>query len=163
VGKILGGEQFLDEQFTVKRLGERLAATRPTILHLASHGQFTGSPDTSFIQAYDGLVSLNELERLLLESNSPLDLLALSACETAAGNSRAVLGLAGVAVRAGARSVLGTLWSVSDDVTLTAISDFYQNLKSGMSKARALQRAQVRQIQRQAHPLSWSPFVLIGL
>jgi CHAT domain-containing protein len=163
VGKILGGEQFLDEQFTVKRLGERLAAARPTLLHLATHGRFTGSPDTSFLQAYDGPLSLNQLERLLLESDSPLDLLALSACETSAGNSRAVLGLAGVAVRAGARSVLGTLWSVSDDVTLTVIEDFYEHLKSGMSKAQALQRVQVRQIQSHAHPRSWSPFLLIGL
>ena len=163
VRTLLGGEQFLDAQFTVEQLRSRLVAANPTILHLATHGKFTGSVETSFIQAYDRPVGLNELERLLLDSGRSLELLTLSACETSLGNSRAVLGLAGVAVRAGARSVLGTLWSVSDEVTLTVISDFYENWKSGMSKPAALQAAQIKQIHNLAHPRSWSPFVLIGI
>ncbi len=163
VRTLLGGEQFLDAQFTVEQLRARLVAANPTVLHLATHGKFTGSVETSFIQAYDRRVGLNELERLLLDSGRSLELLTLSACETSAGNNRAVLGLAGVAVRAGVQSVLGTLWSVSDDVTLTVIADFYQNWRSGMSKAEALQAAQIKQIHHLAHPRSWSPFVLIGI
>ena len=79
----------------------------------------------------------------------------LSACQTAAGNDRAGLGLAGVAIRAGARSAVGTLWPISDEATRELVVTFYRELKKpGVSKAAALQRAQAKLIagERFAHP-----------
>ncbi len=77
------------------------------------------------------------------EALYPLELLFLSACETAAGDQRAALGLAGVALRAGARSVVGSLWPISDVATSDLVARFYDGLKDpSVSRAVALQRAQ---------------------
>jgi CHAT domain-containing protein len=94
-----------------------------------------------------------------------LELLALSACETAAGDDRAALGLAGVAVRAGARSALATLWSVDDRVSAELVSEFYAGLgREKLSRAEALQRAQVEVLSTRSyrHPGYWAPFLLIS-
>jgi CHAT domain-containing protein len=83
------------------------------------------------VLTHDGRVGLGELERLLAPSrfrDEPVELIALSACETAAGDDRTALGLAGVAVKAGARSALATLWQVSDEATALAAAEFYRQL-----------------------------------
>ena len=98
-------------------------------------------------------------------SHSPVELLTLSACETAVGDDRSPLGLSGVAYKSGARSTLGSLWPVSDEAAQKMLPVFYQALKtSGTSKARALQQAQVELIQSEdlSHPAFWGPFILIG-
>jgi len=95
----------------------------------------------------------------------PIELLTLSACETAQGSDRAALGLAGVAVQAGARSALGTLWSVNDVAVAELVSEFYRQLhEQPVSKAVALQRAQLKFIADPSHrhPFYWSPLLLIG-
>ncbi len=95
----------------------------------------------------------------------PLELLVLSACQTAAGDDRAALGLAGVAVHAGARSAIGTLWFISDESTLELVTDLYRHLGDPtLSKAQALRQAQLKLIagDRFAHPVYWSPFLLIS-
>jgi CHAT domain-containing protein len=92
-------------------------------------------------------------------------LLTLSACQTAAGDNRAALGLAGVAVKAGARSALATLWTINDQATAVLINEFYDQLQDiSLSKARSLQQAQIRMLQdlRYHHPGYWSAFLLIG-
>jgi CHAT domain-containing protein len=92
-------------------------------------------------------------------------LLTLSACQTAAGDDRAALGLAGVAVKSGARSALATLWAINDQASAMLVTEFYrQLLKENVSKAQALQRAQNALMQnvRYRHPGYWSPFLLIG-
>ena len=97
--------------------------------------------------------------------DNPLELLTLSACETAAGDERAALGFSGVAVKAGARSVLGTLWSVDDPATADLVHRFYRGLlQEKLSRARALQAAQRELIRdfRYSHPAFWAPFQLIG-
>ncbi|HBE17692.1 MAG TPA: hypothetical protein DDW51_08775, partial [Cyanobacteria bacterium UBA11367] len=90
----------------------------------------------------------------------------LSACQTATGDERAALGLAGVAVRAGARSTLATLWVVDDEGTANLMIKFYEELKDpNVSKAEALRRAQLwlmAQDERFKKPYYWAPFVLIG-
>jgi CHAT domain-containing protein len=100
-----------------------------------------------------------------------IDLLTLSACETAVGDDRAALGLAGVAIKAGSRSALATLWCVDDEASTRLISDFYSQLKvHPLHKALALQQAQIKQLrrardpadQRFQHPYYWSPYLLIG-
>jgi CHAT domain-containing protein len=112
---------------------------------------------------------MNTLESLIRPSQyrgRPVELLVLSACQTAAGDDRAALGLAGVAVKAGARTVLASLWFVNDQSTSTLISEVYQELRraSSVSKARALQAAQVKMLndRRYRHPCYWSPFLIIG-
>jgi len=95
----------------------------------------------------------------------PLELLTLSACETAEGDDRAALGLSGIAVKAGARSALGTLWQAHDEAAQLLVAAFYEALlEPGVSRAAALQRAQnqIRSQTRFRHPAYWSAFILIG-
>jgi CHAT domain-containing protein len=99
--------------------------------------------------------------------DQPIELLTLSACETAEGDDRAALGLAGLAIQAGARSALGTLWQVNDGATSVLIQDFYHQLQdASVSRARALQKAQQRllagETRHYTHPAYWSAFLLIS-
>jgi len=92
-------------------------------------------------------------------------LLTLSACETAAGDDRAALGLAGVAIKAGARSALATLWPVDDAATSELVEEFYTQIQDpALSKATALQRAQLKILSNpeRAHPIFWAPYLLIN-
>ena len=94
----------------------------------------------------------------------PIELLVLSACETASGDRRAALGLAGFAVRSGARSTLASLWQVDDRSTSILMSEFYRHLTldSKITKAEALRRAQLFVLQEKKHPFYWAPYVLVG-
>ncbi|MHC5828531.1 MAG: CHAT domain-containing protein, partial [Nostoc sp.] len=114
-------------------------------------------------------INVKELDQLLQARDrpgrSPLELLILSACETAAGDQRAVLGLAGMAVRSGARSTLGTLWAVQDESTVDLMNKFYLELSQpGVTKAEALRQAQLLLLRSSnyGHPYYWAPFVLVG-
>jgi CHAT domain-containing protein len=138
------------------------------VVHIASHGIFGGDADSSFVMAYDDVLSLKDLQSLLRSDElrkNPIEILSLSACETAEGNDRAPLGLAGAAIKARARSVLGTLWPVDDEATALVIERFYRGLtQSPGSKARALQHAQIEVLRKEefAHPFYWAPFALVG-
>ena len=158
----------LDREFTAQNLQKQIQATSFPIVHLATHGQFSSNPEQTFILTWDGKIKVKELEDILRfreqDSPNPIELLVLSACQTAAGDRRAALGLAGVAVRSGARSTLATLWSVKDQSTAQVMSDFYLNLSQGIGKAEALRKAQLS-LQAQAkyqHPFYWASFVLVG-
>jgi CHAT domain-containing protein len=97
--------------------------------------------------------------------DDPLELLTLSACDTAAGDDRAALGLAGMAIKAGARSALATLWNINDEASVDLVVDFYRELKDpSVSRAVALKRAQTKMLEdpRYEHPGFWSPFLLIN-
>ena len=117
---------------------------------------------------WDTRLSMDRLAALVartrLRTERPLELLVLSACQTAAGDERAALGLAGVALQAGARSAVATLWSVNDEAAARIIQRFYAELAAGASRAKALQRAQQSLIETTAfrHPAYWSPFLLIS-
>ncbi|MGH0028245.1 MAG: CHAT domain-containing protein, partial [Myxococcota bacterium] len=102
--------------------------------------------------------------RSRLRADEPLELLVLSACQTAAGDDRAALGLAGVALRSGARSALATLWSVNDVAAAELVTRFYGELADSASRAQALQRAQLQLLEQRAlrHPAYWAPFLLIS-
>ena len=138
------------------------------MVHIASHGQFEGDPRKTFLLTYDGKLTMNALESFIKLSRyreEPIELLTLSACRTAAGDDRAALGLAGVAVKAGARSALATLWYINDQASSVLVIEFYRQLSQPeMSKAKALQAAQQRLFAdpRYRHPGYWSPFLLIG-
>ena len=125
------GRSIMNEEFVAARFEEEVE-TRPFgIVHIASHAEFGGDPSDSFLLAYDGRVSMDQLAAFVgatrFRADEPLELLTLSACESAAGDDRAALGLAGVALRAGARSALATLWSVNDRATAELVVDFYGN------------------------------------
>ncbi|MYM62680.1 CHAT domain-containing protein [Pseudomaricurvus sp. HS19] len=163
-----GGQVFLNDQFSVARVEKAIADQRPNIVHIASHGVFSGDPDSSYLLAYDGHLTMNRLAEAVSVAqfrDDSLELLMLSACQTAAGDDRAALGLAGVAIRAGARSAVGSLWSISDEAAYRLVVDFYQALSvEGTSKAEALRTAQRHLIEDPAlsHPFFWSPFLLIS-
>ncbi|NJO93639.1 MAG: CHAT domain-containing protein [Hydrococcus sp. RM1_1_31] len=116
------------------------------------------------IQTFDRLVSLNELENLFNQNQKTIELLTLSLCQTAAGNDRSVFGLAGVAIRSGISSLIGSLWFANDELSAELMVDFYFSLKQGLTKAEALQQAQIKQITQssEAHPSDWSNYILIG-
>ena len=110
----------------------------------------------------DGLEKFIKLSRF---REKPVELLTLSACRTAAGDDRAALGLAGIAIKAGARSALATLWFINDRASSVLVTRFYRELKNpAVSKAQALRFAQLSLIEdrRYRHPGYWSPFLLIG-
>ncbi len=162
------GAQLRNETFTTKNLEREFTGKPYSIVHMASHAQFTADSRRSFLLTYDGKLTIDQLEnymRLNRFRDEPVELLFLSACQTAAGDERAALGLAGVAVKAGARSALATLWHVNDQASSLLVAEFYRQLEQpGTSKAQALRRAQLAMLDdlRYRHPGYWSPFVLIG-
>lgn len=159
---------LLNKHFTVDRFAQALEETPYSIVHIASHGQFNSDPQKTFLLTYQGKLTMNRLEELIRLSkirNEPMELLTMSACQTAVGDDQAALGLAGIALKAGARSALATLWYVDDAATAELVTEFYRQLKiNNISKAKALQRAQQHLIQqpRYQHPIFWAPFLLVG-
>jgi CHAT domain-containing protein len=139
------------------------------VIHLATHGQFSSKAEETFLLTWDGRIKVKDLDRLVRsrerENTNPIELLVLSACQTAAGDNRAALGLAGLAVRSGARSTLATLWSVRDQSTAEFMAEFYRELtQTDVSKAEALRQAQLALLKKPKyeHPFYWAPFVLVG-
>ena len=167
VHSIEGGDVLLDGGFTRAEFAGGLKSGRYSVVHIASHGQFGSDPSRTFVLAFDGNLTMDDLEADIKYGpphETPLELLILSACETASGDDRAALGLAGVALKAGARSALATLWYINDEASGKLIAAFYQGLRSGMSKAQALRQAQrtLGADPRYAHPAFWAPFLMIG-
>jgi CHAT domain-containing protein len=162
VNQSMGGKKYLNQDFTVNNLTEQLEKNIYPVVHLATHSYFAGNLDNSFILAYDRRISLLDLEKIL-SNQTVTDLLVLSACETAKGSERAVLGLAGVAARSGVPSTLGSLWKVKDDEQSSMIKAFYHYWQSPQyNKATALQKIQIEQIKIFAHPQKWAALTLIG-
>ncbi|NER27143.1 MAG: CHAT domain-containing protein [Symploca sp. SIO1C4] len=165
---------LLDDDFTPQTLQTELKKTNYPIIHIATHAKFGTIPeDTFLVTGKNQKLTITQLERDIRRfsnSSETGDLLALTACETAVGDDRATLGLAGIAAQAGVRSVIASLWSIPSNYTTELITKFYQNWQSGkMSKARALQEAQKEFIQgncqdnrSRCHPVTWAPFILIG-
>ena len=166
VQELVPTQVLLNQSFVKANLQERLPRIAPTIVHFATHGQFSSNVEDTFLLTWDNRLTIQELEALLTEQGDrhPIDLLILSACQTARGDHRATLGLAGMAVRAGARSTLATLWSISDASTAELVTDFYQKLTDQNTKADALRQAQLSLLHSKnyAHPYFWAPFVLVG-
>ncbi|WP_318700471.1 MULTISPECIES: CHAT domain-containing protein [unclassified Roseofilum] len=159
---------LLDRTFTAEELKKAIQETPFPIVHLATHGQFSSDAEETFILTWDSQINVRELDTLVKSRSQPLqnpiELLVLSACKTAQGDERAILGLAGVALRSGARSTLATLWAVRDQSTAEFMVYFYQYLNQpGMSKANALQQAQINLLHsKYHHPIYWAPFVMVG-
>lgn len=158
---------LLNDTFTESNFNQVVDRGSFQIIHLATHGKFSSSIEDTFVLTWDERIDINELNRIIRadpQQLDPIELLVLSACETAAGDRQAALGLAGIAVRSGARSTLASLWAVSDRATGLLMSRFYGELNGGLPKAEALRRAQqaVMQDERFSHPYYWSAFILVG-
>ncbi|MEO5881997.1 MAG: CHAT domain-containing protein, partial [Caldimonas sp.] len=176
--RALPGDVFLDEQFTADRLRDALASARP-VMHIASHFQFRpGTYAQSFLVLGDGTrLSLQDIrDRRLRFAN--VDLLTLSACDTAMGGGAdetgaEVEGFGALAQQQGAAAVLATLWPVADGSTSRFMQIFYGRRRAdpAVSKAQALQQAQIAFIRspsggkadrRFVHPFYWAAYVLMG-
>ncbi len=161
---------LLNQEFTEDNVQELISDIPFPVIHLATHGKFSSQAEETFILTWNDKINVNELSNLLktqeLGRSQPIELLVFSACETANGDSRAALGIAGVAVRAGARSTMASLWSVDDEATSKLMTHFYQELaKPETTKAEALRRAQVfilNQPKYRQHPYYWAPFIMVG-
>jgi CHAT domain-containing protein len=158
---------LLNQSFTRANFEHRIDAVPFSIVHLATHGQFSSNATDTFILAWDERINVTDLGQWLRNrgDHKPIDLLVLSACQTAKGDDRAVLGLAGIAVRSGAQSTLATLWSVQDRSTAELMTYFYTHLlQSKLGKSQALRQAQLTLLRdsRYRHPYYWAPFVLVG-
>ena len=160
---------LLNQNFTSKALEKQISKTAFPVVHLATHGEFSSKAEDTFVLTWDKRLNVKELGNILQSrqqlSTNPIELLVLSACKTASGDKRAPLGLAGVAVRSGARSTIASLWAVDDESTSQLMINFYEQLTlPGVTKAEALRRAQIKILQQPKfqHPYFWSAFVLLG-
>ncbi|MEL6578119.1 MAG: CHAT domain-containing protein [Cyanobacteria bacterium J06621_12] len=169
IGSRANSRILVNKEFTSKALKKEIQYSDYPIVHIATHGQFSSSIEDTFLLAWDDRININELDSILQTRNpgqeNAIELLVLSACETATGDSRAALGLAGMAVRAGAKSTLATLWSVNDRATSELMRDFYQELsEKHLPKAEAVRQAQLSLLHNRwyRHPFYWAPYVLLG-
>ena len=190
-GKLWKGKSFLNDAFTLENLKAQRKREPFSIIHLATHADFQpGASNNSYIQLSNSKLRLNQLPQLNW-NNPPVDLLVLSACRTAVGDEQAELGFAGLAVQAGVKSALASLWYVSDEATLGLMTQFYDQLKRTPIKAEALRQAQLAMLkgqvyiesghlrsslgdmllppalagladQKLAHPYYWAAFTMIG-
>ncbi|HEY9605294.1 MAG TPA: CHAT domain-containing protein [Allocoleopsis sp.] len=189
--KLWRGKSFLNEEFTFENLKLQRQKQPFQIIHLATNGDFrAGKLENSYIQLWDDKLRLDRLEQLGWY-NPPVELLVLSTCRSGLGDERIKYGFAGSAVQAGVKSVLASLWYISDEGTLGLMAEFYSQLKRAPIKAEALRQAQIAMIQGQvrleggqlhtstmsiqlppeltqsedknlSHPYYWSGFTMIG-
>jgi CHAT domain-containing protein len=169
INKIMNGKKiYKNTEYTISNVQNEFKTNDYNIVHFATHGVFGGTGKNSFLLTYESQLDMNKLEDLMSLGkyrNHQVDMLTLSACQTALGNERAALGLAGVAVKAGVKSAVATLWYVDDQATSLAIRELYRQLKKdNMTKAKALQNAQRMLLNKRQywHPIYWAPFLLIG-
>ncbi|WCL80579.1 CHAT domain-containing protein [Saprospira sp. CCB-QB6] len=165
-GDIFMGQEATEDKF--KALGEDYK-----IIHFATHGMANDQdPDFSLL-AFTEIADSIENEFLYVSDiyNMQLkaDLVVLSACETALGElneGEGSISLARSFSYAGAKSIFTTLWSVNDQATSALVENFYYNLKQGMPKDKALQKAKTMFLaagnHETSHPFLWSPYILIG-
>jgi CHAT domain-containing protein len=185
------GESFLNEEFTIANLRSQHQSQQFPIIHLATHAEFLpGDPSNSYIKFWQDKLTLDRIGELQL-NQSPVELLVLSACNTAIGDAEVELGFAGLAVNSGVKSALASLWYVSDMGTLALMNEFYQSLQTAPIKAEALRAAQIAMLQGKvyiengelhgtnsrivlppalknlrpenlSHPYFWSAFIMVG-
>ncbi|NEO83858.1 MAG: CHAT domain-containing protein [Spirulina sp. SIO3F2] len=182
---------LLNEAFTAANLQAQSRDRSFDILHLATHAVFrANAPDQAYVQLWgQESLQLENFRELKLYQEPALELLVLSACETALGSADAELGFAGASLQAGVKSVLASLWKVSDLGTMRLMTEFYTQLADpGVTiKAEALRQAQLGLLRGEAtiqddflgtlplppelaqyqdtdltHPYHWSAFTLVG-
>lgn len=160
---------LLNQEFTKTALQNRINTLPFPVVHLATHGQFSSKAEETFIVAWNDRIYVKELNRLVrtIEQNRPeaIELLILSACQTASQDEQAALGIAGVAFQSGARSTIASLWNLDDKSTAVLMSKFYEDLANKkLTKAEVLRRAQLALLQNPQYkrPRFWAPYILLG-
>jgi CHAT domain-containing protein len=200
VSKQIWGSQnqtLLNEELTPEKIASLSYQKHFGIIHLATHGDFqAGKISNSYIQFWNKKLNLDQLKKLSQKLNwnkdPKVEMLVLSACRTALGNSQAELGFSGLALQAGVKSVLGSLWYVSDQGSLALITKFYDQLKLSSLRSESLRQAQLAMLKGEvriadkylylspenrialppesanlgninlSHPYYWSAFTMIG-
>ncbi|BDA66004.1 hypothetical protein CAL7716_001700 [Calothrix sp. PCC 7716] len=170
ITKKLSTQNLFNNNFTTEKFERAVTSSQAPIVHLATHGKFSSRAEDTFILAWTQPLSVKQLDSLLKARETKqqaIDLLVLSACQTAVGDDRAALGLAGIAVQSGARSTIGSLWSVDDNATSNLMIQFYQQLVNNQKpRGEALRLAQMSLLSAEdptfKHPYYWAPFVLVG-
>ena len=168
---MMGGQYFMGVQATEAHF--RANASQACILHLATHGRANPKAgDYSFLVFAEQKDSVeNEIlyARDIYNLQLNADLVTLSACETGIGelqSGEGIISLARAFALAGAKSIVTTLWSVSDAKTKDLMLDFYRNLRKGQRKDAALRQAKLDFLKRNrgaaAHPFYWAGFVGMG-
>jgi CHAT domain-containing protein len=166
---------LMNSEFTENNLSQNIQDNNYSIVHLATHGKFSSDPEETFLIIHSSftekgkILKVKDLDRIVRSNNindgKKLELLVLSACQTALGDKRATLGLAGMTIASGANSSIGTLWQVSDESAIEFMDRFYQELaKPDINKAEAIRIAQQSLFSnpKYRNPYYWSPFILVG-
>jgi CHAT domain-containing protein/Tfp pilus assembly protein PilF len=158
-------QQYSREQATLTTFKDN--SPKFPILHLGTHGCFQSQGCPTLNMEANTLLFANgekyNIADAALLGLKDTQLIVFSACQTAKEideNDQSLPGLAYIFERAGAKSIIATLWNSEDNTSVEIMSQFYANLKQGMSKSEALQKAKLSQIKR--HPAFWSVFILIG-
>ncbi|MCC5636561.1 CHAT domain-containing protein [Nostoc sp. CHAB 5844] len=161
-----------NQKFLLEGIRQHLATQNFDIIHIATHGKFSSDPEQTYILDWEKRINIRDLDSLLRSSNTrennPIELLILSACETAVGDNRAALGLAGIAIRAGARSTLATLIQINDASTAEFMQRLYEQFQNpSLTKAEALRNTQLAFLKEYPNtdynrPYHWAAFILIG-
>ena len=153
---------LLDNDFTVEKLEDNIADDYQ-VVHISTHGQFSSVPEQTFLVAWDGLINIQDMAKVFQSAGS-IDLLVLSACQTASGDERSTLGLAGIAVQTGARSAIASQWLVDSMGSSVLVDRFYEAMSQELDTAEALQQAQIELMKSSAfsHPFYWAPFILVS-
>lgn len=155
------------DRFTEASFNQQLNEADYQVVHLATHGQFAPTRQETYILSADAKISVDQLSQLFRNDqlrSQPVDLLVFSACRTATGDDRAVLGLAGATVQAGARSAIAPLWSVDDAASVSFAQSLYEYLgRPDLNRAQALQQAQKDLIKNyNGKTRIWAPYILVG-
>lgn len=167
IASVVNTSVLFNERFTQSTLQSEIHSKDFPIVHITSHGIYSSDPEQTFILAWDTLINIRQFNKLIRSGetkNTDIELLVLSACQTAKGDKRSALGIAGVAAQAGARSTVATLWLVDASSTAELMKEFYTGLKAGLPKAEALRQAQIAlsNNSQYSHPYYWAPFILVG-
>ncbi|NJP10235.1 MAG: CHAT domain-containing protein [Leptolyngbyaceae cyanobacterium RU_5_1] len=155
---------LVDEAFNSETFTQELSTGSSNIVHLSTHGKFSSRKENTYILMENGKIPVDELGTIFQQrriSKDAIELLVLSACETATGDNRATLGLSGIALKTGVRSTLASLWTIPDDSTAIFMDSFYKALKAGQTKAEAVQSAQLA-IKQTSNPNVWAAYILVG-
>ena len=168
-------QMLIDSLATEENLMKSL---RPKVLHLATHGFFLETDNTSpmnksgiflagvngqaLIPGTEGVLTAQEALNLNIEGT---ELVVLSACETGLGeikNGEGVYGLQRALMIAGAQNIIFSLWKVDDQITTELMVNFYREWLTGVSKREAFLSAQKQVKEHHSQPYYWGAFVLIG-
>ncbi len=155
---VIPGAIFLNGAFNRESLSDAAGSQKHAVIHIATHYKFKNNDEASH------LVLGDETVLSLAELNSPryvfkrIDLVTLSACQTAIGSGEIgrgieIEGLGGFMQKRGAKAVIATLWSVEDNSTARLMSSFYRNCIGGMTKVMALREAQLSLLRGQIDSL----------